>query len=199
MFSEEGQEYVIHVCKNLGIEVINETTIDKITPDAVQLSNGQNIPAKTVIWTIGMVASSLTRFFNGEKDHLNRLIVDKYLKLPGYDNVIVTGDVASASVDNGHTTIMTCQYAQFMGRWAGHNAVNDLFSEPLKEYDQKGYVTCLDLGEGQAVYSFGWDRVVQQKDREASETKKWVNTILIYPNEDVEKALAESYPEIPQF
>lgn len=198
-FSEEGQDYIAAACAEKNIRVINGAEIKSIEKDQVLLSNGETIASRTVIWTVGMVASSLTGSFQGERDNQNRLHVDTFLKLASYPNVIITGDVAHVSVDNGQTAVMACQYAQFMGRWAGHNAVNDLFGEPLKEYIQNGYVTCLDLGGEHAVYTTGWERSMQQSGAEAAATKKWVNTILLYPPESPEEAVAASYPEIPQF
>jgi NADH dehydrogenase len=198
-FDEEGQEYIAKACAEKNIEVINGAEIQSITPAGIVLNNGQALATRTVIWTVGMVASALTAFFKGEKDNQGRLMVDTFLKLRTYDNVIIAGDVAHVSVDNGHTAVMACQYAQFMGRWAGHNAVNDLFATPLKEYIQNGYVTCLDLGESHALYTSGWERKVHQSGEEARATKSWVNTILLYPQQDVEEAVTASYPEIPQF
>ena len=93
---------------------------------------------ETVIWTKGMVTSSLTHFFKGAKDDLNRLTVDQFLRLPGYKNVIAAGKVAHTKGRDQYPHFMDCQYAQFEGRWAGHNAVNALFNIPLKEYVQPG-------------------------------------------------------------
>lgn len=198
-FSPEGQRYIADACANKNIEVIAGTEITAIEPSLVHLANGQSIPSRTVIWTVGMVASSLTQFFKGERDNQNRLMVDTYLKLPGYDNVIIAGDVANVSVDNGHTAVMACQYTQFMGRWAGHNAINDMFGIPVKEYIQNGYATCLDLGLDHALYTTGWERTVDHSGYKARETKKQINTVLLYPNENIEATLVSSKPEIPQF
>jgi len=196
--SPEGQHYISKVCAAKNIEVITGTEIKAIAPTRIVLNNGKTIPTRTVIWTIGMMASSLTQFFTGEKDQLNRLKVDTYLKLPGYPNVIVSGDVANVSVDDGRTALMASLYAQSMGRWSGHNAINDLFSVPLKAYIHNGYVGCLDLGEGHGLYTRGWEHKVHKTGTEARNIKKQINTLLIYPPENVEDTVKASYPEIPE-
>lgn len=94
---------------------------------------------------------------------------------------------------------MACLYAQSMGRWSGHNAINDLFSIPLKAYTHNGYVGCLDLGEGHALYTRGWERNVHKTGHEARDIKKRINTLLIYPPDNVEDTVKASYPEIPEF
>lgn len=194
-FSPEGQQYISKVFAAKNIEVITSAEIKAIAPTRIVLSNGRTIPTRTVIWTIGMMASSLTQFFAGEKDQLNRLKVDNYLKLPGYHNVIVSGDVANVQVDNGHTALMAAQYAQIMGRWSGHNAINDLFSIPPKEYIHNDYFTVLDLGEGHALHTKGWEYNVLQSGTEARNFKKKINTSLIYPQESVEDTVKASYPD----
>ena len=198
-YPPEAQQYISKACAAKNIEVITGAEIKAIAPTRIVLNNGNTIPTRTVIWTIGMMASSLTQFFAGEKDQLNRLKVDNYLKLPGYNNVIVSGDVANVSVDNGRTAVMACQYAQVMGRWSGHNAINDLFSLPLKEYVHNNYFTVLDLGEGHALFTKGWDRIIQQSGTAARDFKKRINTLHIYPMDGVEDTVKASYPEIPDF
>src|SRR5690606_33154942 len=83
----------------------------------------------------------------GPKDGLNRLFVDSFLKLSGYDNVIAAGNVAHLPNDETPSPFINCQYAQLEGRWAGHNAINDLFNIPLKGYEQPDYINCPDLGQ----------------------------------------------------
>ncbi len=198
-YAAQGQQYIIDTLKVKNVEVITGSHVVYVEPSAVLLSDGTRIPTSTVIWTAGMVASPLTYFFKGVKDSLNRVSVDGYLKLPGYDNVIVAGDVANVKVGNDQSATMSCQFSQFQGRWAGHNAVNDLFGFPLKEYKQPGYTTCLDLGTDYALITEGWDRVTRQTGQEAKATKAWVSTDLIYPSVDVEEAVAASFPAIPNF
>lgn len=198
-YAAEGQQYIIDTLKAKNIEVITGSQVVYVKPSAVLLSDGTRIPTSTVIWTVGMVASPLTYFFKGVKDSLNRVSVDNYLKLPGYDNVIVAGDVANVKVGNDHSAVMSCQFSQFQGRWAGHNAVNDLFGVPLKAYKQPGYNTCLDLGKDHALITDGWDRILKQTGKDAKATKEWICTDLIYPYDNVEEAVADSFPLIPEF
>lgn len=199
VFAPEAQQYIIDSVASKNIEVISNVELSALEKDSATLSNGTKIDAQTLIWTAGMVASPLTTFFNGEKDIFGRLAVDEFLKLPGYDNVIVAGDVANATIDGGNSSVMSCQYSQFEGRWAGHNAINDLFGATLKPYVQNGYVTCLDLGQEAALYTTGRERTSQYQGVEAKNIKVMVNTQLIYPLEGIEETVAASFPELPSF
>ncbi|OOQ57822.1 FAD-dependent oxidoreductase [Mucilaginibacter pedocola] len=197
-YSAEAQAYIRKAITLQNIEVFTGTEVTSVKPGSVRLNNGTVIATQTVIWATGMEASELTAQFNGERDEFNRLKVDAFLKLPEYDNVILSGDVANVDTGNGEACAMAAQYSNFQGRWAGHNAINDLFGLPLKEYRQTGQITCLDLGRSQGLVTFGRDHQVELSGKEAHDVKMYVNTKLIYPPADAEDAVEASFPEGPK-
>ncbi|HTE32357.1 MAG TPA: FAD-dependent oxidoreductase [Chryseolinea sp.] len=192
-------QYIQDVIGSKNIEVMSNSELAVIGPASVLLSNGERIATRTVIWTEGMVANFLTRFFTGARDGLNRLTVDRFLKLPGYNNVIAAGNVAHSFGDNEHSSLMDCQYAQFEGRWAGHNAINDLFNAPLHEYVQPGYVNCVDLGEPQTLHANDWERAMQKRRYDERAAEEHINSVTMFPWQDIEETVKASYPEIPRF
>lgn len=197
-YAPEAQDYVLETLKAKDISVANGVYLAAVENNGATLSDGRFIPSQTVISTVGLVASSLCNFFKGEKDKLGRLHVNEYLKLEEYQNVIAAGDVANIPVDDkGNSSLMACQFSMFLGKWAGHNAVNDLFSQPLKPYRYTDYVTCLDLGQQDGMLTSGWDRKLVASGIEGKTIKMEVTTKLIYPADDVITALEESYPEVP--
>ena len=198
-YSEDAQSYILETLQTKNIEILTDTYISEIESDQIHLSNGQSIQTQTVIWAGGMTASPLTQYFEGQRDNLNRLEVDQYLKLLNYNNVILAGDVAKAKVDQkGNYALMACQFAMFQGKWAGHNAVNDLFGEALKPYLQENYLTCLDLGQEDALFTKDWERNIVMTGQEAKKIKKEINSYWIYPMPTVEDTLKASYPEVPK-
>jgi NADH dehydrogenase len=98
--------------------------------------------------------------------------------LPG---VFAAGDVASSVVDGLHPTVMSCQFARPMGRFAGHNVVADLVGQPMLPLRIDWYVTVLDLGDWGALYTEGWDREVRTTGQAAKATKQTINRKRIYP------------------
>ena len=197
--SKECRQYVDEMIALRNIEVIPNAEPSGIEPDSIVLSDGKRIAAKTVIWTQGMATSSLTYFFTSAKDHMNRLTVDQFLKLPTYRNVIAAGKVAHTNGSDQYPHVTDCQYAQFEGRWAGHNAVNDLFDFPLKEYAQPGYINCMDLGEPASPYPANGERDMKKKRYEQRKAVNYINSVTMYPWQDVEETVRESFPEIPKF
>ena len=91
---------------------------------------------------------------------------------------------------------MSCQHATWMGAFAGNNAAAELLGVPTRPYHQKGYATCLDLGEAGAIFTRGWERKLELVGAEAKKTKQQINTVWIYPPQaERAAALASADPE----
>ncbi|MFJ7792768.1 NAD(P)/FAD-dependent oxidoreductase [Pseudomonas sp. NPDC096950] len=167
---------------SMGIEFQVGSGVVAIDENGVLTAAGKRIEAKTVIWTGGMIASGLTSQVSSRLDRQGRVEVTGDLRVVGTDHVFAAGDVAMALTDDeGHYSLMSCQHAIFMGRFAGHNVAADLVGVPTLEYRQPFYATCLDLGEWGAVYTEGWDRQVLLTHDEGKARKRMINTQWIYP------------------
>ncbi len=165
----------------LGIEQRTGARVAAIDPTGATLDTGERIEAATVVWTAGMRASTLTALLPIERDAQGRLPVDRHLQVEGVPGVFAAGDCARLLVDDTHTSVMSCQHARPMGRFAGHNAVADLVEQPMLPLRIDWYVTVLDLGPWGALYTHGWDRRVVAVGPEAKRTKELINRVRIYP------------------
>ncbi|MGF6512762.1 NADH dehydrogenase [Pseudomonas sp. BT76 TE3572] len=182
-----------------GVEWRLKSSVVAVDENGVTLADGQRIDAKTVVWTTGVRASSLTEQIPAERDHLGRLHVDAHLKVIGQEDIFATGDVAyAASDDIGNFALMTCQHAISLGRHAGNNVAAQILGVDPTPYRQPKYVTCLDLGAWGAVYTEGWDRQVKLIKEKGKALKTQINTMWIYPPAaDRVTALASADPMIP--
>jgi NADH dehydrogenase len=168
-------------------------TVSSATPKNVVLSDGETIPAATVIWTAGMAASPLTAQIPGERDQLGRLTVDRYMRVIGVPDVYAAGDTAVAAAEDGHYTIQSCQHAQPMGKCAGYNVAAGLLGTDLLPFTADPYSNALDLGSAGAVTTKGWERTVTATGPEAKTMKQDINTNWIYPAvDDPEQILAQA-------
>lgn len=159
----------------LGVHVVS------VEAAGLRLSSGEFIPTRTVIWCAGMRASPLAASFPDARDRLGRLLVDPMMRVADVGGVFAAGDVASSVVDGLHPTVMSCQFARPMGRFAGHNVVADLAGLPMLPLRIDWYVTVLDLGGWGALYTEGWDREVRATGAAAKATKQTINRKRIYP------------------
>ncbi|MFI6875762.1 NAD(P)/FAD-dependent oxidoreductase [Streptomyces sp. NPDC050400] len=181
--------YIESVVGALGVEQRLGRTVESVTPDQVVLSDGEVIPTATVIWTGGTVASPLTAQIPGEHDRLGRLAVDTHLRVTGVPDVYAAGDTAAAQTEDAHSSMQSCQHAQPMGKFAGHNVVADILGNDPLPFEPDPYTTCLDLGPGHAVETRGWDRIIDLTGQEAETRKRNINARWIYPTVDDPQAI----------
>lgn len=168
--------------REVGVEMKLGVGVSEITESTVTLSDGQTIESATVIWAAGMRANPLTEQIGAERDRSGRLVVDRDLRVSEVPAVFAAGDTALALTDDlGHRALMSCQHANRLGAAAGHNAAADLLGLPLAPYQQKNYVTCLDLGPDDAVFTRGWEAQVELSGDRAKTMKREINTQWIYP------------------
>ncbi|MCF3194855.1 NAD(P)/FAD-dependent oxidoreductase [Pseudomonas bubulae] len=195
----EISQSIAEASDELGVTWRLKSSVVAVDKEGVTLGDGQRIEAKTVIWTTGVRASSLTAQIPGERDGLGRLHVDAHLQVIGQQDIFATGDVAYATTDDlGNHALMTCQHAIVLGRHAGNNVAAQMLGVAPVAYHQPKYVTCLDLGGWGAVYTEGWDRQVKLTRQEGKSLKIQINTVWIYPpaaNREVAWAAAD--PLIP--
>ena len=166
---------------DIGVEVRTGTGVVAVDRESVTLDSGEVIPAATAVWCAGMRANPLTEQFAVPRDRLGRLPVDDYLRVTAVPDVFAAGDVAAARMDDEHLSVMSCQHGRPMGRFAGYNVISDLLGAPMLALRIPWYVTVLDLGPGDAVYTEGWDRQVVATGPTAKATKTTINTQRIYP------------------
>ncbi|PSO13785.1 NAD(P)/FAD-dependent oxidoreductase [Bradyrhizobium sp. MOS003] len=166
---------------SLDVETRLGARVASIEAAGVRLNSGEFIPTQTVIWCAGMRASRLAMGLASGRDRFGRLLVDPFMRVADVSGVFAAGDVASSVVDGLHPTVMSCQFARPMGRFAGHNVVADLAGLPMLPLRIDWYVTVLDLGSWGALYTEGWDREVRTTGKPAKATKETINRKRIYP------------------
>jgi NADH dehydrogenase len=181
----------LQVETRLGIDV------NSIGSAGIALKSGEEIAASTVVWCAGMRASPRTRSF-AERDRVGRVPVDEFMRVKGVARAFAAGDAAWAMMDDAHASVMSCQHARPMGRFAGHNVVCDLLNLPMLPLRIDWYTTILDLGPWGALYTEGWDRHVVAKGEMAKRTKQMINCQRIYPplNRNRREILAAAAPVV---
>ena len=79
--------------ESLGVKVYTNTSVTSVDADGV-VANGQRVPASTVLWGAGVVASPAGRWLGAAIDKSGKIIVGSDLSVPGHPEIFVIGDTA---------------------------------------------------------------------------------------------------------
>lgn len=142
----------LRVLRERCIDVRLKTTVSAVTDTCVRLTDGSEIPTRTVVWCVGVRPDPIVEPLGLDTEH-GRVKVDSYLAVPGHDGVYAAGDVAAVpdAYHPGEVTPMTAQHAQRQGRTAGVNVAASLGHGQRRAYRHRDLGFVVDLAGTQAV------------------------------------------------
>jgi NADH:ubiquinone reductase (H+-translocating) len=79
--------------ESLGVEVFTNARVTSVDSNGIVVS-GQKVPAGTVLWGAGVVASPAGRWLGAETDKSGKIMVEPDLSVRDYPEVFVIGDTA---------------------------------------------------------------------------------------------------------
>nr|WP_269205070.1 NAD(P)/FAD-dependent oxidoreductase [Motilibacter aurantiacus] len=100
-FSEQSGEQTLKDLRKRGVEILLNTSVKSADEKGVELSDGQRIETRTVVWGAGVQASPLGRKLGLELGRGGSIVVEPDLRVPGRDNVFAIGDIASPKRPEG--------------------------------------------------------------------------------------------------
>ncbi|MFB9238059.1 NAD(P)/FAD-dependent oxidoreductase [Plantactinospora siamensis] len=147
--------YVAQRMVRRGIEVRLGTRVTSMVGGHVVLSDGEEFPAETVVWTAGVRANPLAARSGLPVDRTGRLRCDAELRVWGVPAAWGAGDSAAVpdlSVPGDATCAPTAQHAVRQARRLADNLVRELRGRPLRPYRHAnaGSVASLGLHQGAA-------------------------------------------------
>lgn len=132
------------------VEVRVETRVQDYDGERVTLGNGEIIPARTLLWSAGVCAASLTGKLGLEQARNGRLCVSPTLQVPGHPNVFVIGDAAHLEED-GAALPMVAQVAMQQAQVVAHNIAADIGKTPARTFRYKNLGSMATIGRNAAV------------------------------------------------
>lgn len=109
--SEKSKEYLLR----LGVKVQLGTFVEDYDGRTVYLADGNTLPTETLIWAAGVKANSVPGLPQEVVGRGNRLKVDAYNRLIGFQDIYVLGDQAimeTADYPAGHPQVATVAIQQ---------------------------------------------------------------------------------------
>ncbi len=93
MISEKERAIIRERIKSLGIEILENSAVEEVGSDFVQVKGGERLAADFVIWTAGIRASSFLKNIAGLKlDERGKMLVNESMQVEGHNEVFGVGD-----------------------------------------------------------------------------------------------------------
>lgn len=137
-----------------GIDIRTSTRVDRVEPDSVTLSTGEQIGTRTVCWTAGVKPRPEVGELGLPLDSGGRIVVDSQLRVKGHDNVWAIGDAAAVpdpAKRGKQPCPPTAQHAMRQGKLVADNVSATLGRGRLRRFRYKTKGLFVDLGRNQAV------------------------------------------------
>jgi NADH dehydrogenase len=137
--------------EKLGVTVLTGRTVTGVDAESVTI-DAERIPARTVVWAAGVVASglagTLAELTGAEQDRAGRVTVGPDLTLPGHPEVFALGDMVRL-----HDTVLpgVAPVAMQQGRYAARvvrDRIRGRTTRPFRYHDKGNLAT---IGRAAAV------------------------------------------------
>jgi NADH dehydrogenase len=136
-----------------GIEIRTSTTVERVSADSVELSSGEVVPTRTVIWVTGLAPHPVVAKLGLPLDR-GRIKADRFCQVDGFTDVWALGDAAAVPdpSDLSRPSPQTAQHALRQGRVVAHNVADALAGGGNKRpFKYKTLGVFVDMGRRQAV------------------------------------------------
>src|ERR687896_55912 len=151
--SADLAEFAVTELRRRGVEVRTNTTVERVSADAVELSDCEVVPCRTVAWTAGVKPHPVVTRMGLPLDRAGRIVVDRYCQVQGRSDVWAIGDAAAVPdpARPGNSAPPTCQHALRQGRTVATNVAAALGAGRRRPFTYKTLGVFVDMGRQKAV------------------------------------------------
>jgi NADH dehydrogenase len=132
------------------VEIIDNVKANEVRFDAVVLSDGRTIPARTTIWAAGVEPPPLVKELDVPKDLRGHVMVDELLRVTDRPRVYAIGDCASVKSDGRHVPALA-QAAEQEGGLAARNLAAEIRGVDPTPFRYRHLGQFVDLGTTSAL------------------------------------------------
>ena len=135
------------VLRDRGVDIRLKTSVHEATERGVELSDGEFVPSRSLIWCVGVRPDPLVSGM-GLGTREGRLVVDEYLNVPDRPDVWACGDAAAVPdlTRPGEITGMTAQHATRQGAVVARNIAATYGRGRRRAYRHHDLGFVVDLG-----------------------------------------------------
>ena len=135
------------VLRRRGVEVLTGQSVAEALDGSVQLTTGDKVLTRSLIWCVGVRADPLVGGLDLATNR-GRLDVDEFMAVPGAPDIYACGDCAAVPdlTHPGQICGMTAQHAQRQGRLVARNVAASLGKGTARPYEHNDLGFLVDLG-----------------------------------------------------
>ena len=133
--------------ERIGVRVMVNTRVAKVTKDAVVTSEGENIPADISVWAAGVKAPAWLGAAGFPVDRLGRIEVEPNLTVRGHDDVFAIGDCCSITDADGKEIPPRAQAAHQMASLTARNIIATSKQRAQKPFVYRDFGSLVSLSK----------------------------------------------------
>lgn len=150
-FPSQLQASAVQQLKSLGVEVLLNAAVAKMTPELIQLSDGRSIATHTVIWSAGVQSAPIVRELDVALKQAMRLPALPTLQVPERERVYAAGDLVYLEDASGQPYPMLIPVAKQQGILAARNILREIHGQALEEFRYQDRGIMATIGRSRAV------------------------------------------------
>lgn len=154
--SDKSSENALKFLNKLGVDVRLNMSVQSYDGLNIKTDKAVLLQAKTMIWTAGVKGNVPTGINKENIARGNRILVDDYCSIKGYENIYAIGDIAAMVSDHypsGHP--MVAQVAIQQGKQLANNILLQLQGKERKRFFYKDKGSLATIGKRKAVADIG--------------------------------------------
>jgi NADH:ubiquinone reductase (H+-translocating) len=128
------------------INLITNNPIREVYPSSVLLGDGTIIENSLPIWTAGVKGRDIQVIPLIKKTRSNRIMVNKFSQIEGYNNAFAVGDISAFPLENGQISPQLAQFAVRQAMNIAKNILRKEKGEKMVEFHYEQHGSILSLG-----------------------------------------------------
>lgn len=153
MLPDGLSSYTLQKLQKLGVQVMLETSVEKITSTGIEIKGGATVESETILWSAGVKGHVEASGWLVPLAKDGRIMVSEDLRIKDYENIYAAGDAAWFEF-NGKPLPQTAPVAIQQGMATAENILRQIKGSqtlPFRYVDKGAMVT---IGRNSAVASF---------------------------------------------
>ncbi len=151
--SEKSSSHSETFLENLGVKIWKNVRVTNYDGKIVTTNSDLTFDTATVIWTAGVQGATIAGLnANSLIEKVERIRVNAFNQVKGYENIFAIGDIASMETEKwpqGHP--MVAQPALQQGKLLGENIIKLINKKPIKPFEYKDLGSMATIGRNKAV------------------------------------------------